>query len=144
MKVLFHPGNSRHISQLFRYGMIGIAANLASYLVYLIATSMGGTPKLTMSVLYIATAIVSYLANKRLTFRYKGGFLGSGIRFSVAHFLGYLINFGLLYILVDKLGYPHQVVQVCAIVIVAAFLFVTFKLFVFKEERVNQSEIDGC
>jgi len=79
IKALFHPGNSRHISQLFRYGMIGVATNLASYLAYLIATSIGGTPKLTMSVLYVATAIVSYLANKKLTFRHKGGFLGSGI-----------------------------------------------------------------
>ena len=136
IKTLFHPENKKHISQLFRYGVIGVSVNLMAYLAYLLFTYLGGTPKLTMSVVYVVTAFVSFLGNRKLTFDYQGGFLGSGLRFSIAHFFGYLINLGLLFIFVDKYGYPHQVVQVCAIIIVAIFLFVTFKLFVFKEESV--------
>ncbi len=135
IKSLLHPGNNKHFSQLFRYGLIGIAANLTAYLAYLSITYMGGTPKLTMSVLYVVTAFVSYLGNRKLTFAYSGGFLGSGLRFTIAHFFGYLINLGLLFVFVDNLGYPHQVVQVCAIIIVAIFLFLSFKLFVFTEDN---------
>lgn len=134
LKFLAHPKNKKHISQLFNYGMVGIAGNLASYLIYLLVTYLGGTPKLTMSVLYVVTAFISFLANRKLTFSYKGGFLGSGLRFSLAHFFGYLINLSLLFVLVDRFGYPHQAVQVSAILIVAIFLFFTFKFFVFKEE----------
>jgi len=137
IKTLFQPENKKHISQLFRYGVIGVSVNLAAYLAYLLFTYLGGTPKLTMSVVYIITAFVSFLGNRKLTFAYQGGFLGSGLRFSIAHFLGYLINLGLLFVLVDKFGYPHQAVQVCAIIIVAIFLFITFKLFVFKEESID-------
>ncbi|GMR15775.1 MAG: hypothetical protein BMS9Abin31_0065 [Gammaproteobacteria bacterium] len=137
IKSLIHPGNKKHISQLFSYGMVGIAVNLAAYLAYLFITYLGGTPKLTMSVLYVVTAFVSFLGNRKLTFAYKGGLLGSGLRFSVAHFFGYLINLGLLFVLVDKFGYPHQAVQICAIIIVAIFLFLTFKFFVFREEGVK-------
>ncbi len=137
IKLLTHPENKKHISQLFSYGMVGITVNLASYLTYLFITYMGGTPKLTMSVLYVLTAFVSFLGNRKLTFAYKGGFLGSGLLFTIAHFFGYLINLTLLFVLVDKFGYPHQAVQVFAIIIVAMFLFITFKLFVFKEESVE-------
>lgn len=137
IKVLFHPDNKKHILQLLRYGMIGVSVNLAAYLAYLLFTYLGGTPKLTMSVIYVVTAFVSFLGNRKLTFAYQGGFFGSGLRFSIAHSFGYLINLALLSIFVDKFGYPHQVVQVCAIIIVAVFLFITFKLFVFKEKNID-------
>ena len=137
IKLLTRPENKKHISQLFSYGMVGIAVNLAAYLAYLFITYLGGTPKLTMSVLYVVTAFVSFLGNRKLTFAYKGGLLGSGLRFSIAHFFGYLINLGLLFVLVDKFAYPHQGVQVFAIIIVAIFLFLTFKFFVFREERIK-------
>ena len=136
IKFLCKPENKKHISQLSRYSIIGIAVNLAAYLTYLLVTYLGGTPKLTMSVLYVLTAFVSFLGNRSLTFAHKGGLLGSGLRFSIAHLFGYLINLGLLFVLVDKFAYPHQAVQVCAIIIVAIFLFLTFKFFVFREESV--------
>lgn len=137
IKSLTHPENKKHISQLFSYGMVGITVNLAAYLTYVFITYLGGTPKLTMSVLYVLTAFVSFLGNRKLTFAYRGGFLGSGLRFSIAHVFGYLINLALLFVLVDKFGYPHQMVQICAIIIVAIFLFITFKLFVFREDRLK-------
>jgi len=137
IRTLFHSENKKHISQLCRYGVIGVSVNLAAYLAYLLFTYLGGTPKLTMSVIYVVTAFVSFLGNRKLTFVYQGGLLGSGLRFSIAHFFGYLINLGLLSVFVDKYGYPHQAIQVCAIAIVAIFLFITFKLFVFKEDSVD-------
>lgn len=136
-KLVSQPVNNKHISQLFSYGMIGIVGNLAAYLAYLFITYLGGTPKLTMSILYVVTAFASFLGNRKLTFDHKGGLLGSGLRFSIAHVFGYLINLGLLFVLVDKFGYPHQAVQVCAIIIVAIFLFLTFKFIVFREEKVE-------
>lgn len=133
IKQLTQQCNNKHVSQLFSYGVVGIAVNLAAYLTYLFITYLGGTPKLTMSVLYVVTAAVSFFGNKTLTFAYKGGWLGSGLRFSIVHFFGYLINLGFLFVLVDQFGYPHQGVQVVAIFFVAIFLFFTFKLFVFRE-----------
>lgn len=125
--------NKKSARQLLSYGLVGIASNFSAYMVYLLITYLGGTPKITMSVLYVATAIVSYCGNRKLTFSHKGCLLKSGSRFFVVHCLGYLINLCMLFFLVDKLSYPHQWVQILAIVVVAAFLFLTFKIFVFRE-----------
>lgn len=134
IKLFANIGSKKSATQLFSYGVIGIFSNLAAYLLYLLVTYSGGTPKLTMSVLYAVTAFVSYLGNRKITFSHKGSMLVSGVRFFIAHCFGYLINLALLFFLVDKLGYPHQLIQIFAIFMVAAFLFVTFKFFVFRDE----------
>ena len=119
--------------------MVGIASNLSSYLAYLLITYLGGTPKITMSVLYFTTAVVSFFANRKLTFSHKGCVFRSGLRFFAMHCLGYLINLCMLYVMVDKFGYPHQGVQILAIFVVAAFLFITFKFFVFTEPAIEDA-----
>lgn len=126
------------LEQLAVYGFVGILTNLAGYLVYLLVTPLGATPKLTMTLLYCAGATIGYLGNRTLTFAHKGNLLGSGIRYLVAHGLGYCINLAILIIFVDRLGYAHQWVQAAAILIVAGFLFVTFKFFVFATPKISK------
>jgi hypothetical protein len=50
----------------------------------------------------------------------------------LAHVVGYCLNLSLLLVFVGKLGYPHQWVQGAAILIVACYLFLAFKFFVFR------------
>jgi putative flippase GtrA len=126
--------NIKSFKQMLSYSMVGIATNTFAYLAYLLITNSGGTPKITMSILYITAATASYYGNRTLTFAHKGCLIKSGSRFFLMHCLGYLINLCMLFILVDKLDYPHQWVQILAIVVVAGFLFLTFKFFVFKEQ----------
>jgi len=123
----------KSVIQLYRYGLIGIVINLVGYIVYLLATYLGGSPKMTMSVLYGVGAVVGFLANRKLTFAHKGNLFGAGVRYCIAHFLGYFINLIILIVMVDKLGYPHQWVQAIAIIVVAGFLFIAFKFFVFMD-----------
>jgi putative flippase GtrA len=85
-----------------------------------------------MTMLYGVGAVIGYFGNRRLTFSYEGGALGSGIRYSLAYLVGYLINLAILVIFVNELGYAHQIVQAAAIFIVAVFLFAASKFFVFR------------
>jgi len=119
--------------QLFRYVIVGMATNISGYLVYLLLTLMGATPKITITVLYSIGAAIGFVGNKKFTFSDNGGVLGSGIRYAITHLFGFLLNFLILMVFVDKLGYPHQLVQGIAIFVVAGFLFVCFKLFVFRD-----------
>jgi hypothetical protein len=41
-------------------------------------------------------------------------------------------------LLVDMLGYPHQWVQIAAIFVVAGFLFIAFKYFVFRDTESRE------
>jgi len=133
MNGLFDNKNRSSIRQLIRYGFVGIITNVTSYLVYLLATYYGATPKISMSFLYALGATLGFLGNRKFTFAHKGNLLGSGLRYLLAHFIGYLINLALLIVMVDKFGYAHQWVQAIAIIIVAIFLFLAFKYFVFTQ-----------
>ena len=124
-------------AQLIRYVFVGIVNNLAGYLVYLLVTYLGVAPKLTMTLLYGVGAAVGYIGNRSLTFAHKGSLLGSSIRYFIAHCFGYFINLAILIILVDKFGYAHQWVQAIAIFVVASFLFMAFKLFVFTDTNAS-------
>lgn len=118
--------------QLVRYGMVGVASNLAAYLAYLVLTHLGAPPKLAMTMLYVVGATVSFFGNRRLTFAFRGGWVGPGMRYVAAHAVGYLLNLAMLVLLVDSAGYPHHWVQAAAILVVAVYLFVAMKFFVFR------------
>lgn len=122
--------------QLARYALIGIASNLAGYLVYFLITYLGLTPKITMTILYAVGAAIGYIGNRDFTFEHKGRMLGSSVRYFIAQLFGYFINLIILIILVDNYGYAHQWVQAVAVFVVAGFLFIAFKFFVFKNLNV--------
>ncbi|MBL0010846.1 MAG: GtrA family protein [Nitrosomonas sp.] len=129
---------AKSLTQLFRYGLIGVVTNLSWYCVYLLITFFGAEPKLVMTFLYLCGATISYLANRKWTFQHNGYWVSSTIRFAIAHMMGYSLNYFLLLIFVDHYHYPHQWVQGAAIFIVAGFLFIAFKFFVFSENLENK------
>lgn len=120
--------------QLFRYALIGVLTNLLGYAIYLLLTYFWGSPKLTMSILYSIGAVVSFFANRRFTFQHDGHLGVAGVRFLMVQLSGYLLNLLLLVVFVDRLGVSHQIVQAFAIVVVAIFLFVLSRIFVFASQ----------
>jgi len=122
------------LTQIYRFSLVGLASNACGYALYLLITYSGGTPKLTMSFLYLIGATVSFWGNRNLTFMDTGNVLGSYMRYTFAHLLGYLLNLAILITMVDWLGYSHKWVQGLAVIIVALFLFVIFRLVVFKNQ----------
>ena len=123
------------VTQLIRYALIGVLSNTAGYLVYLVLTYLGGAPKVAMTVLYGVGAAVGFIGNRSLTFEHQGSIMGAGGRYVIVHCVGYLLNLGMLILFVDELGYAHQWVQGIAVFVVAAFLFLAFKVFVFPVSR---------
>jgi hypothetical protein len=118
--------------QLFRYALVGMALSILGYALYLFLTSIGFTPKFSMTVLCGVGVIIGFLGNKKFTFSYKGSFMGAGLRYGITHLFGYLLNLLLMVIFVDIYKYSHAIVQGIAIFIVAGFLFLCFKFIVFR------------
>ncbi|KRI01738.1 GtrA family protein [Curvibacter sp. PAE-UM] len=133
------PARNGTVSQLLRYAAVGVASNAAGYLVYLLLTYLGMSPKIAMTLLYGVGATVSFLGNRRYTFGQQGALLGVGGRYVIAHSLGYFINLSIQVIMVDALGYPHQLAQALGICVVAVFLFLAFKHFVFVNTDQNKT-----
>lgn len=84
-----------------------------------------------MTVLYLVAAGLGFLGNRQWAFTHQGNPLTSAMRYALAHLAGYGINLSLLLVFVDRLAYPHQWVQAAAVPVVAVFLFVSFRYFVF-------------
>jgi putative flippase GtrA len=122
--------SKKALRQFFTYALIGVLTNVLGYAIYLILTYLWGAPKLTMTALYFVGASIGFLANRRFTFRHNGGIGVTGVRYLLAQFAGYLLNLVLL-LFVDWFDFPHQIVQAIAIVVVAIFLFVVLRVFVF-------------
>ena len=120
--------------ELVLYGLVGSATNSVGYLLYLFITHLGAAPKITMSVLFIGVGMLGFLGNKHLTFSHEIDTKKAARNYIAVYGSAYFLNLALLYLLVDKFGYPHQVSQGVSILIVAAFIFLGMKLVVFTEK----------
>jgi len=119
--------------QFARYAVIGVAHNVIGYLVYLYFTWEGLDPKVAITVLYPIGYVISYMGNKKWTFSHEGYHRQALFRFALTHIIGYSINLTLLYVFVDMYGWPHQYVQIVAILILVLYFFIALKLYVFKD-----------
>ncbi len=123
---------ARTLSQLLRYGAVGLASNVALYVVYLGLTATGLGHKLAMSLVYGAGVALTFFVNGRWTF--TAGSLGGATfaRYVTAYALGYALNLALLWLLVDVGGWPHATAQGLLILVVAVCLFLLHKFWVFR------------
>lgn len=120
--------------QLLRYGVVGLFSNAVGYLLYLALTAAGMGPKLAMTLLYALGMIQTFFFNKRWSFRHGGAHGPAFVRYCTTYSIGYLINLGMLYLLVDRFHYPHWAVQGVMILLISLLLFLMQKHWVFKAD----------
>ncbi|MBT9463721.1 GtrA family protein [Hydrogenophaga sp.] len=138
----FRLPSGKALRQLLSYALIGIIINSIGYSAYLLLTHLWGAPKLTMTLLYFIGAAIGFLSNRRFTFRHDGHIGAAGVRYVAVQLSGYLLNLALLLLIVDWLGLAHQIAQAIAIVVVAAFLFVVLRIFVFAPHLCRNGVTD--
>lgn len=130
----------RSMKQLLRFAAVGVVSNVIGYLLYLLITHFGAAPKLAMTALYGVGVFMGFVGNQKYTFAHQGELIATGWRYLMTHALGYLINLTIQIIMVDHLGYAHQLAQAFGVCVVAIFLFVVFKYFVFvSTDKIRQS-----
>lgn len=128
------------LGQLIRYGIVGLASNAVGYLLYLAITAGGMEHKLAMTLLYAVGVAQTFIFNKRWSFRHAGAHGIAFVRYCIAYASGYFINLVALFILVDKLGYAHQIVQGVMILTLAVMLFLLQKFWVFRSTSSPPAE----
>lgn len=121
--------------QLMRYGLVGIGINATLYACYLLLVFLGVEPKISMSIVYVIGLGIGFYGHRKLTFFHTENFKHAIARYLIAHVGGYAINFFLLLAFVDYMSLSHALVQGISIFIVAAYLFVVFKYWVFSEKN---------
>lgn len=121
------------LTQLVRYGIVGLASNAFGYLLYLGLTYLGMGPKLAMSLLYGLGVLQTFVFNKKWSFRFQGAATPALVRYATVYAVGYVINFFALILLVDQMGLPHQWVMGALVLFMAVFFFVAQKFWVFRQ-----------
>ena len=106
-----------------------------AFALYLVVTYLGIQPNLTVMLLYPIFVLFGFFGHKKVSFQYKGGQTNVPllVKYVFAYAVGYVLNLVLLEIGHYQLGYAHELVQGCCVFILAAFLFVMQKFFVFRD-----------
>lgn len=128
---------SKSFNELLRYGLIGLILNLTGYMIYLLVTYLGVEHKIAMSFLYVVGVLFGFYLNRKHTFKHDGHISGAIFRYAFVYMIGYMINLTMLYIMVDKIGYKHQYVQLASIILLVGYFFLSMKLFVFREKKTD-------
>ena len=134
---------SRHrhtLVQFSRYAIVGLVSNAMLFVLYLALTGLGLGHKLSMTACFIIGVIQTFLFNKNWTFSYGFDFGGSFLRYWAGYLSAYVINLIMLFVFVDYMQFPHQIVQGVAIILLALYLFLLQKVWVFRHSpRRDQS-----
>ena len=134
---------SENIGKIFRYLLVGLSLNATMYFVYLVLAGFYFSPFSTVLLLYPLGVLVGFFAHRRITFKsssQKWSFFELS-KYVFLHVIGFFLNLLLLYVFFEKMGYPHQLVQLATMFIVAGFLFVSMNLFVFPAMQNKESTI---
>lgn len=127
--------SGKSFRQLMRYGLVGVGINTALYACYLLFVFAEVNPKTAMSIVYVMGLGIGFYGHRKLTFFHAENFKRAIARYLIAHLGGYAINFLLLVMFVDYMNFSHALVQGISIFIVAAYLFIIFKYWVFSEKN---------
>ena len=120
------------LRQFSRYVTIGVVTNLLLYGAYLLLTAMGADPKAAMTVTYVTGVALSFHLNRRWTFESGLPYMQTLRRFVALYASGYALNYAGLALFADRLGLPHQLVQIAIMGGLVVYFFSMFRVWVFR------------
>lgn len=118
-------------TQFIRFVVVGLGLNAALYVVYLLLTWRILGSETAMTITFGLGVLLSFLANRNITFRHSGRHFPALRRFLVLYAIIYSINFVALWFFSGRLGVPHQMVQGVAILVLPLLAFVLQRYWVF-------------
>ena len=123
----FAECHRQQLFELLRFGIVGIAATLLQYGVYLLLLRWL-QPAVSNTAAYIVSFLFNYVASVLFTFRVKSS-ARRGAGFALAHLVNYTLQTLLLFIML-WLGIPKQwaLLPVFAVCVPVNFLLVRFFL----------------
>jgi putative flippase GtrA len=118
-------------AQFIRYVLVGLGLNAALYAIYLLLTWRIMGSEAAMTITFSVGVLLSFLANRRITFRHRGDQLAALLRFLACYAILYLIDFIALWVFAGRMGFAHQIVQGGVILVLPLLAFTIQKYWVF-------------
>ena len=128
-------------AQFIRYVIVGLALNAALYAAYLLLTWLVMGSEAAMTLTFGAGTLLSFLANRNITFRHRGDHFAALLRFVACYIILYIIDFTALWVFALRMGVPHQIVQGCVVLVLPPLGFIMQKYWVFPRAGENTAPI---
>jgi putative flippase GtrA len=130
-------------AQVIRYVLVGLGLNAALYCMYLLLTwrIMGSEAAMTLT--FVIGTLLSFLANRRITFNHRGDGLAALRRFAACYAFLYLVDFIALWVFAGQMRVPHQIVQGCVAVVLALLNFIVQRHWVFPAAAGTVGRIEA-
>jgi len=125
-------------SAAFRYASTGCISNSIAYGLFCGGVYAGFGSKFMASVVFVLVMSVGFAINRKWSFRSTGAQSREFTKYMVAYSLAYLGNIGLLSLLCDKFEMTPYLAQLVCIFVVAVFLFLCLRIWVFKSSIVTR------
>lgn len=118
--------------QFLIFVLVGVAAAVAHYGVLIaLVEAWAVSPVSATLVGYVAGGVVSYVLNRRHTYRSDRPHEEAGWRFAVVAGVGFLLTLLFMYVLHDRLGLYYLLAQVLTTGVVLVWSFLAHKLWTF-------------
>lgn len=114
--------------QIAAFAGVGIAAAIVHYSLLVGLVEIAGWRAVPATLVgYVGGGIVSYLLNRRHTYRSDRPHGEAGWRFAVVAAAGFLLTYGAMHVLVDRWALPYLPAQVATTLIVLVWSFLAHK-----------------
>lgn len=130
-----NPGKGL-LAELVRFGLVGLVNTAFGFLVFVILQLTLGTVVHYLVVLVVANVIAivqAYILQRRLVFRFTGGWWTGLLRFATVYLGAFCFNLALLPALHELLHIPVIPAQAIATVVQAFGTYAAHRLFTFRK-----------
>tara|TARA_Y100000591_G_scaffold292774_1_gene280252 strand:- start:2498 stop:2908 length:411 start_codon:yes stop_codon:yes gene_type:complete len=117
--------------QFLKYGFSGITLNLVGYLTYIMLTAFGFDPKMTVVIIAPFFILLTFFVQRKFIFESENNSLKTLLSYLILCLLGNLLNIFLLYVFVDLLFFPHQIIQFLSMIIIGILFYIALRKYVF-------------
>ncbi|WP_396999088.1 GtrA family protein [Ochrobactrum sp. S1502_03] len=122
------------ISQLTKYGLVGIVNTTITFVVVAILSGVSFDPYMSNAIGFAAGLLNSYFMNKAFTFNGTPHISGDAIRFMFAFIIAYMINIGVLHFLLSLSSETVVLYQLIAMFTYNIAFFILMKTWVFARD----------
>ena len=124
---------SEDLFRFIKFALVGVLNTLINWIIFFILNSAGVYYLLANVISYSISTLNSYLWNSKWVFKYKGdNKKETTFKFILLNVLGLILNTGILFILVDKLGLNKMIGLIITTAIVMIINYLINKLWVFR------------